>query len=327
LFWLLAAIEVGIAAVWLAIQAPSIETWFAELVRRIMFIGFFLFVLQKGPALAKAIVTSLMQIGSQGGSASAADIFNMGITVGSNLSSKASFGLTADNTLGLALLAAALIVVVVFALLAGMMIAAMAEAYIGLMLGMIMLGLGGSSYTKDWSVRYLVYAFSLGMKLMALVAIAHLGQTVLTSFVNNSATDFITAVSVAAIAIVIFMVAMHVPNIIQGVVQGASVSNGMEALRSAGHAGSFASAAFGGLAGGAVGAAMLSSNARAQGGGVGSSAMAAMRAVGSAAAEKAMGSPGSRMSSVLGLANEKLRPTASGAQQSDARVGGGGHHQ
>src|SRR6478609_56228 len=41
LFWILAVIEVGIAAVWLAIQAASLDSWFAELVRRIMFIGFF----------------------------------------------------------------------------------------------------------------------------------------------------------------------------------------------------------------------------------------------------------------------------------------------
>lgn len=39
LFWILAGIEVGIAAVWLAINAASLDSWFAELVRRIMFIG------------------------------------------------------------------------------------------------------------------------------------------------------------------------------------------------------------------------------------------------------------------------------------------------
>ena len=41
LFWILATIEIGIAAVWLAIQAASLDSWFAELVRRIMFVGFF----------------------------------------------------------------------------------------------------------------------------------------------------------------------------------------------------------------------------------------------------------------------------------------------
>ena len=322
LFWLLATIEVGIAAVWLAIQAPSIEAWFAELVRRIMFVGFFLFVLQQGPSLGKAIVKSLMQLGAQGGSASAADIFNLGLKTGSDLASKASFGLSSDWVLGFALIMSAGVVIAVFAFLAGLLVSVMAEAYIGLLMGMIMLGLGGSSFTKDWSVRYLVYAFSVGMKLMGLVMIGHIGQSVLTGFQANAATDYVTALSVAAIAIVLAIVAKHVPGIIQGVVQGASVSNGMEALRTAGHAAGFGAAALGG----AVGAAALAKTAVSQGGG----AMAALRAVGSAAADKAMGAPGSRMSSILGLANEKLRGGGNAKSQTDARLGtgdnNGAHH-
>ena len=70
LFWILAGIEIGIAAVWLAINAASLDAWFAELVRRILFIGLFAFILDRGPALGKAIVDSLYQIGAGGGSAS-----------------------------------------------------------------------------------------------------------------------------------------------------------------------------------------------------------------------------------------------------------------
>ncbi len=64
LFWILATIEIGIAAVWLAIQSASLDSWFAELVRRIMFVGFFAFVLAQGPSFAKAVVDSLFQIGA-----------------------------------------------------------------------------------------------------------------------------------------------------------------------------------------------------------------------------------------------------------------------
>lgn len=67
LFWILAGIEVGIAAVWLAINAASLDAWFAELVRRILFIGLFAFILDQGPALGRTIVDSLYQIGAGGG--------------------------------------------------------------------------------------------------------------------------------------------------------------------------------------------------------------------------------------------------------------------
>ncbi len=102
LFWILAGIEVGIAAVWLAIQAASIEAWFAELVRRIMFIGFFAFVLTQGPSFAKAVVDSLFEIGGGSGSASPANVFNAGLTVASAMSQKISFGVFQDNRAGAA---------------------------------------------------------------------------------------------------------------------------------------------------------------------------------------------------------------------------------
>ncbi|WP_244632822.1 P-type conjugative transfer protein TrbL, partial [Agrobacterium fabrum] len=179
LFWILAGIEIGIAAVWLAINAASLDAWFAELVRRIMFIGLFAFILDRGPALAKAVVDSLFQIGAGGGSASPANIFDAGIRVASKMSEQAKFGLWEDNALAIAAVFAMIVVVVAFSLVAAIFVAVMVEMYVGLLAGMIMLGLGGSSYTKDFAVRYLVYAFSVGMKLMALVMIAKIGSDIL----------------------------------------------------------------------------------------------------------------------------------------------------
>jgi type IV secretion system protein TrbL len=160
LFWILAGIEIGIAAVWLALQAASLDTWFAELVRRIMFIGLFAFILDRGPAFAKAVVDSLFQIGANGGSASPANIFDAGIRVASKMSEQAKFGLFEDNALAIAAVFAMVVVVVSFSLVAAIFVAVMVEMYVGLLAGMIMLGLGGSSYTKDFAIRYLIYAFS-----------------------------------------------------------------------------------------------------------------------------------------------------------------------
>ncbi|MEK1900895.1 MAG: P-type conjugative transfer protein TrbL, partial [Rhizobium sp.] len=174
LFWILASIEIGLAAIWLALQAPSLQEWFAELVRRIMFVGFFALVLERGPAFAKAVVDSLFQIGASGGDASPADIFNAGLVVAGKMAEKIRFGLFEDNALAVSAAFATIVVVIAFSLVAAIFVAIMAEMYIGLLAGMIMLGLGGSSFTKDFAIRYLVYAFSVGMKLMALVMIARI---------------------------------------------------------------------------------------------------------------------------------------------------------
>lgn len=322
LFWILAGIEIGIAAVWLALQAASLDSWFAELVRRIMFVGFFAFVLAQGPTFAKAVVDSLFQIGAGGGTASPADVFNAGLAVATKMSEKAQFGLFEDNALAISAALAMVVTVIAFSLVAAIFVSVMVEMYFGLLAGMILLGLGGSSFTKDFAVRYLIYAFSVGMKLMALVMISRIGSEVLIGLVNRPEVgdQFQTALAIAGIAVVVFIIAMYVPNIIQGVVQGASVSGGMEAVRHGGQASSFALGAAS-LAAGAVGAgAAAAQSARAAGSSVAGAALRGMgvgigsagKAAGSAAKEKAIGSPGAYAGSIMGLANAKLDHVRSG---------------
>lgn len=317
LFWILAGIEIGIAAVWLALQAASLDSWFAELVRRILFIGLFAFTLDQGPAFAKAIVDSLFQLGAQGGSASPAAIFDAGIEVASKMSQQVQFGLFEDNSLAIASVFAMVVVVIAFSLVAAIFVSVMVEMYVGLLAGMIMLGLGGSSFTKDFAVRYLVYAFSVGMKMMALVMISRIGSEVLIGLAEAPTAEdqqFITSLAIAGISVVVFIISIYVPNIMQGVVQGASVSGGMEAIRHGGQAASFVAGAGFFTAGAAAAGMAAVSAARAAGSSVAGAALKGMvsgtataaRAGGSAAKEKAIGSPGAYSGSIMGLANAKL---------------------
>jgi len=320
LFWILAGIEVGIAAVWLAINAASLDSWFAELVRRIMLIGLFAFILDQGPSFAKAIVDSLYQIGAGGGSASPANIFDAGIRVATKMSEQAKFGLWEDNALAIAAVFAMVVVVVSFSLVAAIFVAVMVEMYVGLLAGMIMLGLGGSSFTKDFAIKYLVYAFSVGMKLMALVMIAKIGSDILLGLAEAptaTSEQFITTLAIAGISVVVFVISMYVPPILQGVVQGASIAGGMEAIRHGGQAATFAAGgAFLGASAATKGA-QTASSARAGGSSMAGAALRGMasgigsaaHAAGSAAKEKAIASPGAYAGSLLGLANAKLDQT------------------
>lgn len=323
LFWILATIEIGIAAVWLAIQAASLDSWFAELVRRIMFIGFFAFVLDQGPTFARAVVDSLFQIGAGGGSASPAEVFDAGIRVASQMSQQAQFGVFEDNALAIAAVLAMGVVVICFSLVAAIFVSVMVEMYVGLLAGMIMLGLGGSSFTKDFAIRYLVYAFGVGMKLMALVMISRIGSEVLIGLAQAPTAEsdqFITTLAIAGISVVVFIIAMYVPNIMQGVVQAVSVTGGMETIRHGGQGGSFATGAAFLAAGAASAGAAASLAARAAGSssagaavrGIGAGLSAGAKAAGSAAKEKAIGSPGAYAGSILGLANAKLDEKRSG---------------
>ena len=340
LFFLLALIEVGIAAIWLAINTATLEQWFGELVRRIIFIGFFLFILTQGPALGKAIVDSLWLIGSGNGKLSPADIFDSGIAVADRLGAAAEALPWRAIAQKLLLGICGILVVLGMGLLAAILLAVIVEMYLGLIAGMILLGFGGSSFTKDFAIKYMVYAFSVGMKIMALVMIASIAANVLTGLAANQALleTYSGPIVLAALAIISFVLGMYVPGIIQGLVQGVSVGSGMEAIRSAQGTGSYAASsgrvAAGGVAligsGVAAGASATMESSRS-----GSSAGAAVAkgifagiaqtggALASAAKDQAIGAPGSYGTSTLGLANAKLdasrstpRPAAAGKSDS-----------
>lgn len=317
LFWTLAGIEIGLGSIWLALQAASLDRWFSELVQRILYVGFFAFVLQEGPGFAKAIVDSLYQIGAQSGSASPAAVFDAGLRVASQMSQQARFGVFEDNALAIAAVLSMVVVVICFSLVAAVFVSVMVEMYVGLLAGMIMLGLGGSSHTKDFATRYLIYAFAVGMKLMTLVMIASIGSNALINLAQAqvaSDDQYLSTLTVAGASVVIFLISIYVPNIIQGVVQGASVTGGMETIRHGTQAASFVTGA-GFLATNAARTGLSAAQSARAGGsslsgstirGVAQAIGSAARASGSAAKDKAIGSPGAYAGSLLGLANAKL---------------------
>lgn len=316
LFWLLAGIEFGISAIWLAINGATLESWFGELVRRIMFVGFFLFVLTQGPDLAKAVVNSLFEIGSGTGSVSPSAIFDAGLDVAERMTDNLWSWDPREWGKMLIVGICALLVIITFGFMAAILLGVMLEMYIGLLAGLILLGFGGSSFTKDFAIKYLIYAFGIGMKIMVLVMIAAIGSEVLLSVANNPnlSDSFIGPASVAGLAVVIAMISQMIPPMVQGLVQGVSVSNGMEAIRGGVQTSSFAAVSAGMAAGGAgvVKGGMAAASAASQAGASrGAAAMAGLKAaggaVGSAATDKLMGIPGAKMGSTLGLANEKLR--------------------
>ena len=75
-------------------------------------------------------------------------------------------------------LIAALVIVVCFALIAAMMIVTLVEMYIVSYAGIILLGFGGSSFTKDYAVKYLTYAVSVGIKIMMMTLVVSVGQSI-----------------------------------------------------------------------------------------------------------------------------------------------------
>src|SRR5215207_433084 len=296
LFWILAAIEFAVSAIFLALSGAGAQTFAAEIVKRILMVGIFFFILDNGTSIADAIVQSFRQLSKNAGGVEFAPsaIFNSGLNIAQKVVQNVSFW--SDTSKSVGLIIAALVVVFCFALLAAIVIVTIVEMYIVTYAGIILLGFGGSNFTKDYAVKYLTYAVSVGLKLMVMALVVSIGEGIITSiansFSNSSTKDVFTVVGVA---VVLLAVTKALPSMLQSIVVGSSVGSNT-AL--AGVAATAAGATVGTLAGGAA----VTGAAIAGGGSVGQMAGRAIGAVGLAAFDRAAGIPGSRMGSVMGNA-------------------------
>jgi type IV secretion system protein TrbL len=304
LFWILAAIEFAVTALFLALAGGGFQSLAAEIVKRILVVGIFFFILDQGTSIVDAVIQSFRQLSASAGGAGfkPSDIFNAGVSIAQKLADNVSFW--TDTTKSLALLIAALVIVTCFALIAAIVIVTMVEMYIVTYAGIILLGFGGSAFTKDYAVKYLTYAVSVGLKLMVMGLVVGIGQSILTStaqgFQNKTNTEVYIVVGVA---IVLLAVTKALPAMLQSIVVGSSVGSNTTLPAAVGTVAGAGAAAVGAMAG----AVAVGHAAYRGGGSAGQMAGRAMGAVAGAAFDRLAGMPGSRMGSVMGNAASGLR--------------------
>ncbi len=261
LFWILAILDFTWMAAMLILKNGDLYDLVFNLVRKILLFGFFYALILNGNAWMTAIINSFRTIAANvpGGAA--------GITPGSIL--ETSFDVymaAADNVgkfspkswiigvmgIGVVIFGAAMTCVQVIALL---------EMYIGLVIGQIVLGFGGSEWSKDYATSYIKYIISVGMKLMAIQLIAALANNMFTVWANIPPAQFdLSNVSALAIAMfLLFVIMKTVPEIISGIISGGQFgSNPVSVLGSAAAMGAGVIMGGVGMAAGGVGGAAKS---------------------------------------------------------------------
>jgi type IV secretion system protein TrbL len=225
-FFILATIELAWAGFRLAFRQADVSEWLAELVNQILFLGFFLAMLQNANTWGTAIVNSFRQAGRAAGGTAVdpSEVFTAGISVAQKVSAQMSFWSPAAST---ALLIAAIIIVLCFAYIAACMVVTLVQSYICVAAGVINMAFGGSRWTKDIAIATIRYTVSVGAKLMMLQLLVSIGQNLISSWANgftqvdNSGLFLIIGASCVLAAIV-----KTVPDEFQRVVGGASLSSG-----------------------------------------------------------------------------------------------------
>ncbi len=228
LFWLLATIEIAMTGIRLTLKGADFNEWAAELVNQILFIGFFLALLTNSSTWANAIVQSFQSAASQAVSASGAQTVNQPsdiFTIGLNLAQKA-LGQTSiwspGSSVGLVLFA--IVLIVCFGLITALYILTLVESYVVISAGVLFMGFGGSRFTKDFALKILVYAVSVGAKLFVLQLLVGLGMQIFNQLVANFQTDSTDLLVCTGCAIVMLALTKIIPDMIQGLINGTSMA-------------------------------------------------------------------------------------------------------
>ena len=252
-FYILAVIDIAVAAVGWAFRGGDLGDFLGSLVGEIMFLGIFLALLENSVSWSQDIISSFRQgAASTGASAvTPSAVFAAGVSVAKEVMDVSILFHPIDFV---AFMIAAIVIVICFAGIAATMIVTLVESYLVIQAGVLLMAFGGSRWTKDVALATIKYAVAVGAKLMILQFIASLGTQFATQWATGFNADNSTPVLVViGCAIILFAVAKVVPETFMRLVGGASLASGPALIAAAGMVGaSAASVALGGAGYGAA---------------------------------------------------------------------------
>ena len=255
-FYILATIELAWAGFRLAFRQADVSEWLAELVNQILFLGFFLALLENANNWGTTIINSFRVAGRAAGGAGVnpSGVFTSGISVAQKVSAQMSFWSPAAST---ALLIAAIVIVLCFAYIAACMVVTLVQSYICVAAGIINMAFGGSRWTKDIAIATIRYTVSVGAKLMMLQLLVSVGQNLITDWANNfTQVDNTGLFLIIGASCVLAAVVKTVPDEFQRIVGGASLASGSALIGTTAAVG----AGVAGVAAGMVGAGPMAAN-------------------------------------------------------------------
>jgi type IV secretion system protein TrbL len=214
----------------LAVRGAEINEWAETLVKFVLVTGFWLWMIHNFSSLASGIINGFRHLAKNATAASGAgqtlsptDILKTGLDLVHFSMSQASVW---NLPLAIAMVAASVIIIVVFALVAGLVAVTLAESYIVINASVIFMAFAGLRFTSDIAMHAIKYAIGVGVKLFALQLIVGVSMAVFQSWVLQYGNPGLIATiedgfGLAALAILVFFLAVYIPPALMGMVTGA----------------------------------------------------------------------------------------------------------
>ena len=325
LFWTLGMISLVFTFGFMALRKADIGEFFAELIRFILFFGFYLWLLRNGPVFANSIIQSLARIGEQASgvaSVTPSGIVDIGFMILKQALGNSSVWSPVDSFIGVALSVGILILLAVIAV---NMLLLLVSGWLLMYAGIFFLGFGGSRWTSDIAINYYKTVLGVAVQIMTMVLLIGIGNDLLSSFytrMNTGTLNFEELGVMLVFCVALLMLVNRVPPLVAGIITGSGVGGaGGIGNFGAGAAMGAAMAAAGMATGGVAmaGKAMLSGAAGATGG-----ASAIQAAFQKASASMSTGGDMPSMGSVMGGNSSRSGEAGAAGSTPFAQVAGFG---
>jgi type IV secretion system protein TrbL len=246
-FLILATIEICWAAALWAFEKDNLNSLAVEIIKKIMFIGFFYALLQFAPEWIPSITDTFQQVGETAantGTLSTDKIFATGLAIIKFIWDKVPH-VTITNVWGLIgkFIVAAFVsvgIIIAYVVLAAQYFTLKIESYVLFAAGAIFLGLGSSSWTKEYVSKYLNYAINVGVRLLVLILVISLMLNAIQQMGSAFSFDYLPLLQIMAVCLLQMILGIKAPEM------AGSLLNGGAGL-SAGAAKSAVGSAVGGL--------------------------------------------------------------------------------
>jgi type IV secretion system protein TrbL len=242
LFIFLAAIALTWALIWWVLEKDDPVPIFVALLRQLMRISFFWFVLTNAGTLGRTVLQSFQAAGQAAAAAAGSPMPSVDPTAvvdaGASLANQLLQNIQISGVLGTlagALIGGvlALLMFLAFLLIAAQMAIALVEGFVVLSGGVLLLGFLGSPWTARFGLTYFNALVGVGIKLFLIFIIVGIGSSLVSgwgSFIASGVT-LPGALTVIGAAAIFAIVTWTIPNHAQALASGA-VSAGLNSVLS-----------------------------------------------------------------------------------------------
>jgi len=260
LFSILAVIDFAWMAIMLALSLGDFQEFVVQVVRKIIVLGLFMALLVYGHIWASQIVESLVQAGGQanqhaGGATSItpSNIFDTGFQVCAMIASRMSVFNPGES---LVFVIGGFLIICCFALIAAQMLLIYVQSFVVLNAGVILLGFGGLSFTREITLKYFQAALSIGAKLFVMILVVGLCQNVMADWVTGFTIDLRQIYLFVGASMVMLALVKAIPDMVGDLINGFSWGAGEPLSRAMVQGGSAVASATLAAATGGAGAVM-----------------------------------------------------------------------